>query len=388
MAKVTYQLISANSNHEINPEVVINPYILDVLKGKHVIPITHVLQPGTPKKFTDADRFLDLTNQKKYERRTYEYKPMLHWGQLKLFLSEVEFLTKVYALNQQEIWFVYAGAAPGQHIKFLAKLFPKIHFELYDPNKFSVEDTNMIKTHVQFFTDDDAEYWAKQAKEKFVVFCSDIRTEPATPENVVRNMGMQMKWWNIIKPELSMFKFRLPWEAGKTEYPDGEIYVQAYPGPTSSETRLIVKKDANTKLYDNELYENACYYHNIETRLGKYKTVLGNLSLVRDGVDMCFDCSSFINIMQNYLIVLDLPLTGLRQLLMDVQREISFGNGNVLSHSIKQFSESLDTLSKSTYKKCANSQCQVCLSGIKFKNLKSKATIENEINQQKKKVDL
>lgn len=389
MDKVTFPLISETLGHKLNADMKYEEYISDVLHGKKLIQITHTLSTKPISRFTSSSRLLDLSKRQKYERRTFDYKPALHWGQLKLFLSEVEFLTKVMQIsNNAEIWFVYAGAAPGHHIKFLSDLFPKVHFELYDPNKFVIKDSNRIKTHVQFFMNEDAKYWAEQSKSKFIVFCSDIRTEPATHENIIRNMSMQLEWWKMINPELSMFKFRLPWEAGKTEYPDGEIYLQAYPGPTSSETRLICKKNAELKMYDNTEYEDACFYHNLETRSLRYQTSLGNLVLSRDGLDMCYDCASFIYIMQEYLVIMNLPMTGLRKLLNDVQQEISFGRGTVLSHSIKYFSESLTTLSKLAYIPCNYNRCTVCTSGHQFvdssKKTISKATIENESLQRKK----
>ncbi len=39
-----------------------------------------------------------------------------HWGQLKLLLSEIEFLTPYYECNYLV---VYAGAAPGVHVPIL-----------------------------------------------------------------------------------------------------------------------------------------------------------------------------------------------------------------------------------------------------------------------------
>ena len=37
-----------------------------------------------------------------------------------------------------------------------------------------------------------------------------------------------------------MLKFRLPWRAGDTEYLDGEVRLQPYAKPRSTETRLLV----------------------------------------------------------------------------------------------------------------------------------------------------
>ena len=46
---------------------------------------------------------------------------MLHWGQRKLLLSEIEFLT-LYAAPGDLV--LYAGAAPGGHIPYLARPLP------------------------------------------------------------------------------------------------------------------------------------------------------------------------------------------------------------------------------------------------------------------------
>lgn len=232
--------------HRINKEIVskLDKELHDVLFNKKRVVLSH-MKTNVPY-MKEINRLLDLNKTKKYVRRRYQFKPNLHWGQLKLLLTEIEFLTIVLKeyKGALPIYFVYAGAAPGDHIWYLQTLFPDIYFELYDPNDFVVKDNAKLKTHVQFFTNKDAEYWASR-NDVFLVFCSDIRTEPATSENIVSNMNMQLKWWQIMNPVMSMFKFRLPWEEGKTTYLEGDIYIQPFPGPTSTETRLIVKKMQN-----------------------------------------------------------------------------------------------------------------------------------------------
>src|SRR5437868_821867 len=62
------------------------------------------------------------------------------WGQRKLLLSEIEFLTIYW--NAQEIpdpIVVYVGAAHGNHIPLLSEMFPSFEFHLYDPAKFNIE---------------------------------------------------------------------------------------------------------------------------------------------------------------------------------------------------------------------------------------------------------
>lgn len=296
--------LSHRGEHKLNREVinVLEKDILACFDTGDIPVLSHTKCES--KALSEFSRILkDDSPRQKYERRTHVFKRALHWGQLKLILNEIEFLTLVIQRKQEEkderpITMVYAGAAPGHHMEYLQKLFPDVVFELYDPNDFVVEDNLTLRTHVQFFTDKDAAHWSEQPKEKYIVFCSDIRTDPATPENVKANMDMQLRWWQIISPELAIFKFRLPWEEGTTEYLDGDIYIQPYPGPTSTETRLIVKKGAGMKTYDNKKYEEQLFYHNIHCREVSYNM---RLKLETDGIDGCYDCTCFMHIVKSYL---------------------------------------------------------------------------------------
>ena len=81
--------------------------------------------------------FLSLTKYKIYPHEKYTLEPgaidlkkikykNLHWGQRKLLLSEIDFLTDFIDLskNKQKILIIYAGAADGKHISLLSKMFP------------------------------------------------------------------------------------------------------------------------------------------------------------------------------------------------------------------------------------------------------------------------
>ena len=72
-----------------------------------------------------------------YVRKDERKKLAAHWGQRKLFLSELYFLTKYAGLSKNVI---YAGAAPGKHTKYLATLFPEHKFILVDPSPFHIEE--------------------------------------------------------------------------------------------------------------------------------------------------------------------------------------------------------------------------------------------------------
>lgn len=85
-----------------------------------------------------------------YRRRKDEEKTVIHWGQRKLLLSEIEFLS-LYGDQAKVV--VYAGAAPGTHIKALANMFPDHKFVLVDPANFTVKNSSNILCRQEMFTD-------------------------------------------------------------------------------------------------------------------------------------------------------------------------------------------------------------------------------------------
>lgn len=68
---------------------------------------------------------------------------VLHWGQLKLLLGEIEFLTPY--LHVEKLCVVYIGSAPGHHLKVLVDLMPKTWtWELFDNRPCEVFCDNHI----------------------------------------------------------------------------------------------------------------------------------------------------------------------------------------------------------------------------------------------------
>lgn len=59
---------------------------------------------------------------------------ILHVGQLKLLLSEIQFLTDVVS-DDERILCVYAGSAPSNKMPLLSEMFPEVRFLLCDPNE-------------------------------------------------------------------------------------------------------------------------------------------------------------------------------------------------------------------------------------------------------------
>jgi ubiquinone/menaquinone biosynthesis C-methylase UbiE len=261
------------------------------------------------------------TQREIYQQRTSEIKTALHWGQRKLLLSEIEFLTIfITSINDGKynkslkIYVVYAGSAPGTHILYLSKLFPNVYFELYDPREFCYNITNCknrIKTHVQYFTDETANEWKSiDHPDKIILFISDIRTGDTETmnfdkieERVLIDNQWQMNWYNIIKPKLSMFKFRLPYNSDKTtEYLTGDIYLQAYPPISSTETRLIVGEDACMKSYSDRQFEEQMFYFNNNIRHCNFNNILLKLHPIKkNGLSNTYDGALEVYILERYI---------------------------------------------------------------------------------------
>ena len=236
------------------------------------------------KAFTPDSLLLKKSDPRmKYYRRNKEDKKAIHFGQRKLLLSEIWFLTnyidKCSRNEKNNPHVVYAGAADGTHITILSDLFPKIIFHLYDPRKFRINASNKIFIYNQYFTNKDAYHWKDQQKiNNNIFFISDIRTadyktmSPEENENaIISDNKMQEKWIKIIKPVAAFCKYRPPYpinEKYKTfTYFDGHLFKQPWAPQTSTETRLVIGNGKfESKAYDTELYQDQMFYHNTVIR--------------------------------------------------------------------------------------------------------------------------
>ena len=130
-------------------------------------PATSSSEQSEQQRFT---RVLDLENAKQIEFRPRkgENKTTLHWGQRKIFLSWLEFLTKVVGKANEEsndgpVWFdvVCAGCAPATHLPILHSWFPNCDFHCYDQRLFGnhVKYEPGIFLYRRAFTEQDAKFW-------------------------------------------------------------------------------------------------------------------------------------------------------------------------------------------------------------------------------------
>lgn len=193
-----------------------------------------------------------------------------HAGQLKLFFTELLFLTKYYQPGDKV---VYVGAAEGWHINILAKFFPELTFDLYDSRRFSIDkqliESGQITLFREYFTDAHAEkYVPDKAK---ILFICDIRNvqiskNPELDDSIVgTDMDMQMTWCQIIQPKKAFLKFRLPYTSSKVKYLSGTLYLQPY-APLSTETRLCTSNYETIKEYDAAQYDEMIAWHNAHNR--------------------------------------------------------------------------------------------------------------------------
>jgi len=247
----------------------------------------------------------------KYQRRVTDRKTVLHWGQRKLLMGEIEFLHRFYKTKPtKKVYMIYAGAAAGTHLVILRELFPEVYFELYDSNPFSgkLKKLDRVKIYNRYFFDSDAEKWKSvDHPDKHILLVSDIRTADTNTMSaekvekcVKADHKMQKNWYDIMEPDYSMFKFRLPWEDGKTKYMQGRIYIQCWAPVTSTETRLMVKKNSKLVMYDNRDYEERLFHFNVHEREMEYSNSLeGQSKEAKEGLDNRYDSVAEIRILEN-----------------------------------------------------------------------------------------
>jgi hypothetical protein len=240
---------------------------------------------------------VDGCGRQQYTSRKGTRKTAIKWGQLKLFTTELQFLNKYWnpETHPNPIC-VYVGAATGNHIYMLAKMFPQFQFHLYDGRNFDprLEGQENIKIFVKLFTDTEVDLYKNRDD---VFFISDIRsltyntsefeteeTQRKNEEIAINDMKLQMDWVTKIQPVKAHIKFRLPYcydwcENAYFDYLDGEVYKQAFAPHTSTECRLVPDLTAPNRKWDYKVYEEMMFYHNNVVREHvKFANPLNNIN--------------------------------------------------------------------------------------------------------------
>ena len=255
------------------------------------------------------------------KRADGEKRSVIHWGQRKLLMSEIEFLLQT---QTQRCVIIYAGAAPGTHVQILSDLFPMHRFILVDPSPFTVQaDGDRIITHQCMFTDELAHDLKSEYADAHLLFVSDVRSSDfereSTQENERRiraDMDAQAQWHAILRPIKSMLKFRLPYTPGDTTYLKGEVFLPVWGPPSTTECRLVVDTDAEVQTYNHTDHEQRMFHFNKVTRPALYPHGVRGC-----GLDHCYDCTAEVNILRDYL-GLDAPDTEIARLSANISSSI------------------------------------------------------------------
>ena len=244
------------------------PYYDSLLKNKKIIP------KGPRSNYN----FINMYGKNKFPSKKYNKNVKvvnIHFGQLKLLLSEIDFLSQ---LPNEPILVLYAGAGPGDHVPLLSQMFENFYFMLVDPVfsgkeriRIIIHPSDRIILRATLFDDKIIDEF-KNIPNKVLI--SDIRSVPAGEsdyekefeKNVIFDMKLQAEFFEKLYRPFSLLKFRLPYTEKKTEYLDGDLYFQAFPKETSTEMRLIPHRDGRKKTYDNIEVEEKMFYFNTEYR--------------------------------------------------------------------------------------------------------------------------
>lgn len=254
-----------------------------------------------------------------YRRRPFDVRPNAHIGQLKLLWAEVPFLLE---WGDMADTLVYAGAADGSHILLLKQLFPHLKFELYDPcafnrKLFGVPGINIHTGSAGLFTTEIARNYnrSRTNQKAGVLFISDIRTGDTASSTeafeacVSRDMKAQREWMREMRPIAGMFKFRLPYKPGKTEWlaPHSALHLRygIFATKSATELRLISTDPDRLQMYDNTDVEEKAYYFNNFTRACQYSLCIPGRALSSQrmalGIDDCWDCCAMRDVCAAFL---------------------------------------------------------------------------------------
>ena len=245
----------------------------------------------------------NLKNKVSYIPRNQRPATVPHIGQLKLFLSTIQFLL-YYAPKNKEVHIIYPGSAPCQNLPMVSDMFPHCIWYLIDPRDFYKPLYNHPKVKEikhDLFTNELVQKYKKELQNKYTLLISDIRIQPSE-EGIHRDMMLQKEWVEKLQPTYFQFKHRLPREIDKKpikQYPylDGKCYLQLFPAVSTTETRLVGSgKKIKYKDWDINDYEDKLYFFNRVERSSYYKHNYNNNKCI----DHCYDCSAMINLLEEY----------------------------------------------------------------------------------------
>lgn len=257
--------------------------------------------------FSDVDLKAHLHKQEDWDQAFVDrhfHKMCGLRGQRKLLLSNVLALSLAVddmrkRSDPRRIQLIVAGASPGIHLPVLMKHLKKsnigdnIDIHLFDPKRLHRSAANVVcrSDNMSFtqdvFKDSDALHWSRRDTQKHcLIFLSDVRSDihgkhehgRVDEEKIDRDMHMQKKWVEQMRPDYSMLKFHArhatrdnPDVPPTFSYLAGPLYKQGYTDLFSAECRLFVTKaDIRDTTYSTAAIERHMYYHNRTLRPQTY----------------------------------------------------------------------------------------------------------------------
>ena len=285
----------------------------------------HCMYYNSDKNFELSDVINTNTCYKEKYDSSFKSKTNMHVGQRKLLLSEIQLLNDYFHTNpERNPTLIYVGAAPGTHLLLLSMMFPQVFFILYDGARFDKklkEYPDVFELHEGndgFMTTEKCKELTKQNISD-LIFVSDIRLgeddQTQFEHGVTRDMLLQQEWVKILKPDLSLLKFRMSYhmKEGETlQYMKGTLLYGIWPKPQSGESRLLVRKTNINKNYNYDFtdYEQTMFFHNKIKRPFCYpikKEFSAFISKPNNPYCSCYDCMSELLILEKYSKISHLP---------------------------------------------------------------------------------
>jgi hypothetical protein len=260
----------------------------------------------------------DINNRKKYkEKQNKDILPIINQGQLKLLLSELEFLSIINIKNlckkYKKITILYVGCSPFNHGVAMLNFYSKypIQWVLVDPRPINPKCTKFPKVNFIQSLMDQKLCEEINSKYKNIILISDIRfsgddTDIKT-KDIIRDQNLHNNFIKILKPLYSFLKFRYPFphvfESMNIPFPN-KFYLQAFCKSDSTETRMLLKDVKEFKfstLEDSKEYEEKCFFYTCNIK--RHRIADCELTKVLDGWHCkCYDCLLMFHIFKNFKI--------------------------------------------------------------------------------------
>ncbi|AHH02010.1 polyA polymerase reg subunit [Pithovirus sibericum] len=233
------------------------------------------------------------------------------WNARRLFLSELEFLTRFWNPQISNPQVVYLGHSVD-HLKYLSDLLPQLKFHIYTANSaVKISPSSSLIFHNEDFSDEVASSWKRvRSSNTSVYFISNLLTftsEESSREEVnISDLRDQERWFSLMNPNSAFLRFRLPYpdvsKVSEFEYLDGFVFKQPWSLPDSAETRLV-PFGTQRKIWSTSDYDERMVFHNVEIRQKyRYFNLLdGTENPISPQLNNSFDPTCEVAIFRDYL---------------------------------------------------------------------------------------